>query len=87
MRTGLPRLVIEAGRRRSLQLPIDSLIALAALRELKRLSTELAVHIQREACPGQTHAGGPGRDGPGAGSRQCEALQLHPGSGCVPGGR
>lgn len=44
----LKRVVEEEGRRGS-ALPIDSLIALAALRGLKRLTTdELAVHIQRE---------------------------------------
>ena len=44
----LKRVVEEEGRRGS-TLPIDSLIALAALRGLKRLTTEeLAVHIQRE---------------------------------------
>jgi ATP-dependent DNA helicase RecG len=44
----LKRVVEEEGRRGS-ALPIDSLIALAALRGLKRLSTdELAIHIQRE---------------------------------------
>lgn len=41
--------VIEEENRRRAELPIDSLIALAALRDLKRLSTEeLALHIQRE---------------------------------------
>ena len=44
----LKRIVEEEGRRGG-QLPIDSLIALAALRGLKRLTTdELAIHIQRE---------------------------------------
>ncbi|OFA09081.1 hypothetical protein DUPY_01920 [Duganella phyllosphaerae] len=44
----LKRVVEEEGRRGS-ALPIDSLIALAALRGLKRLTTEeLAIHIQRE---------------------------------------
>lgn len=44
----LKRVVAEEGRRGS-ALPIDSLIALAALRDLKRLTTEeLAIHIQRE---------------------------------------
>jgi ATP-dependent DNA helicase RecG len=44
----LKRVIEEAGRRGS-PLPIGSLIALAALRRLKRLTTdELAVHIQRE---------------------------------------
>ena len=43
------KLVIDEERRLGRNLPIDSLIALAALRELKRLTTdELAVHIQRE---------------------------------------
>ena len=44
------KLVIEQERKQQgRELPIDTLIALAALRELKRLSTEeLAVHIQRE---------------------------------------
>ncbi len=45
------KLVIEQESKRGQELPIDSLIALAALRELKRLSTEeLATHIQREAA-------------------------------------
>lgn len=44
------RLVVEEERRRSSELPIDSLIALAALRELKRVSAdELAGRIQRDA--------------------------------------
>ena len=44
----LKRVVAEEGRRGT-ALPIDSLIALAALRELKRLTNEeLAVHIQRD---------------------------------------
>jgi len=44
------RLVVEEERRRSSELPIDSLIALAALRELKRVSAdELAERIQRDA--------------------------------------
>ncbi len=43
------RLVIEEEGRRGNPLPIDSLIALTALRELKRLNTEqLAAHIQRD---------------------------------------
>lgn len=43
------RLVIEEESRRGTALPIDSLITLAALRELKRLRTdELALHIQRD---------------------------------------
>lgn len=43
------KLVIDEERRRGRDLPIDSLIALAALRELKRLTTEeLAGHIQRD---------------------------------------
>lgn len=44
------KLVIEQERnQQGRELPIDTLIALAALRELKRLSTEeLAAHIQRE---------------------------------------
>lgn len=43
------RLVVEEERRRSSELPIDSLIALAALRELKRVSAEeLAGRIQRD---------------------------------------
>ncbi|WP_077001988.1 DNA glycosylase AlkZ-like family protein [Variovorax sp. KK3] len=43
------RLVVEEERRRGRDLPIDSLIALAALRELKRLSVEeLSRHIQRD---------------------------------------
>lgn len=41
--------VVEEEDRRGSSLPIDSLIALAALRGLKRLTTdELAIHIQRE---------------------------------------
>ncbi|MBU2289314.1 MAG: winged helix DNA-binding domain-containing protein, partial [Gammaproteobacteria bacterium] len=45
------RLVVEEERRRSGELPIDSLIALAALRELKRVTAEeLADRIQREAA-------------------------------------
>jgi ATP-dependent DNA helicase RecG len=45
------KLVIDQESKRGQELPIDSLIALAALRELKRLSTEeLATHIQREAA-------------------------------------
>jgi ATP-dependent DNA helicase RecG len=44
----LKRVVEEEGRRGSV-LPIDSLIALATLRGMKRLTTdELAIHIQRE---------------------------------------
>lgn len=44
------RLVVEEERRRQAELPIDSLIALAALRELKRLSADaLAERIQRDA--------------------------------------
>ncbi|CAD5366518.1 ATPase [Rubrivivax sp. A210] len=43
------KLVVAEEGRRGTALPIDSLIALAALRELKRLTTEeLARHIQRE---------------------------------------
>ncbi len=43
------RLVAEAERNRSGELPIDSLIALAALRELKRVTAEeLASRIQRD---------------------------------------
>lgn len=43
------RLVIEEEGRRGRDLPIDSLIALAALREAKRLTAEeLALHIQRD---------------------------------------
>jgi ATP-dependent DNA helicase RecG len=45
------RLVVEEERRRGSELPIDSLIALAALRELKRVSAdELAGRIQRDAA-------------------------------------
>lgn len=45
------RLVVEEERRRSAELPIDSLIALAAIRELKRVTAdELAVRIQRDAA-------------------------------------
>ena len=44
------RLVVEEERRRHAELPIDSLIALAALRELKRLIADaLAERIQRDA--------------------------------------
>jgi len=44
------RLVVEEEGRRGSALPIDSLIALAALREAKRLTAdELATHIQRDA--------------------------------------
>ena len=43
------KLVVDEEGRRGAALPIDSLIALAALRELKRLTTEeLALHIQRD---------------------------------------
>jgi len=43
------KLVVDQEAKQQRELPIDSLIALAALRELKRLSTEeLARHIQRE---------------------------------------
>ena len=43
------RLVVDEERRRSAELPIDSLIALGALRQLKRLSVEeLAERIQRD---------------------------------------
>lgn len=45
------RLVVEAERRRNAELPIDSLIALAAIRELKRVTAdELAARIQRNAA-------------------------------------
>ncbi|TCO82694.1 ATP-dependent DNA helicase RecG [Plasticicumulans lactativorans] len=45
------RLVVEEERRSNGELPIDSLIALAALRELKRVSAdELALRIQRDAA-------------------------------------
>jgi len=45
------RLVVEEERRRGAELPIDSLIALAALRELKRVTAdELAGRIQRDAA-------------------------------------
>lgn len=41
--------VVEEESRRGGELPIDSLIALATLRSMKRLTTdELAIHIQRE---------------------------------------
>lgn len=44
------RMVVDAERNRNAELPIDSLIALAALREFKRLSADaLAKHIQRDA--------------------------------------
>jgi ATP-dependent DNA helicase RecG len=43
------RMVVDAERNRNAELPIDSLIALAALREFKRLSADaLAKHIQRD---------------------------------------
>ncbi|WP_200919875.1 ATP-binding protein [Duganella sp. Leaf126] len=55
----LKRVVEEEGRRGS-ALPIDSLIPLAALRDLKRLTTEeLAIHIQREPAS-EAHPGGIG---------------------------
>src|SRR5690606_25061109 len=45
------RLVAEEARRRGAELPIDRLIALAALRELKRVTAdELAGRIQRDAA-------------------------------------
>jgi ATP-dependent DNA helicase RecG len=45
------RLVVEQERYRGSELPIDSLIALAALREFKRVTAdELASHIQRDAA-------------------------------------
>jgi ATP-dependent DNA helicase RecG len=45
------RLVAEEERKRTSELPIDSLIALAALRELKRVTAEeLAQRIQRDAA-------------------------------------
>jgi ATP-dependent DNA helicase RecG len=45
------KLVVEEETRRNGALPVDSLIALAALRELKRLTAdELAVRIQRDAA-------------------------------------
>ena len=45
------RMVVDAERNRNAELPIDSLIALAALREFKRLSADaLAKHIQRVAA-------------------------------------
>ena len=45
------RLVVEQERQRDAELPIDSLIALSALRELKRVSVdELATRIQRDAA-------------------------------------
>lgn len=45
------RLVVEEERRRGAELPIDSLIALAAVRELKRVTAEeLAGRIQRDAA-------------------------------------
>lgn len=45
------RLVVDAERKRGAELPIDSLIALAALREFKRVTAdELALRIQREAA-------------------------------------
>lgn len=45
------RMVVDAERNRNAELPIDSLIALASLREFKRLSADaLAKHIQRDAA-------------------------------------
>lgn len=45
------RMVVDAERQRSAELPIDSLIALAALREFKSLTAEgLAQHIQRDTA-------------------------------------
>jgi ATP-dependent DNA helicase RecG len=45
------RLVVDEERRRNAELPIDSLIALGALRQLKRMSAEeLAERIQRDAA-------------------------------------
>jgi ATP-dependent DNA helicase RecG len=45
------RLVVEEERRRTAELPIDSLIALAAIRALKRVTAdELAERIQRDAA-------------------------------------
>lgn len=45
------RLVVDEERRRSSEFPIDSLIALGALRQLKRMSAEeLAEHIQRDVA-------------------------------------
>lgn len=45
------RLVVDEERRRGAELPIDTLIALGALRGLKRLSAEeLAQHIQRDVA-------------------------------------
>lgn len=45
------RMVVDTERQRSAELPIDSLIALAALREFKRLTAEgLAQHIQRDTA-------------------------------------
>jgi len=44
------RLVVEEEHRRSGELPIDSLIALAAIREAKRMTVDgLACHIQRDS--------------------------------------
>lgn len=45
------RMVVDVERQRSAELPIDSLIALGALREFKRLTAEaLARYIQRDAA-------------------------------------
>lgn len=45
------RMVVDIERQRNAELPIDSLIALAALREFKRLSAEdLRKYIQRDAA-------------------------------------
>jgi len=48
---GFLKLVVEEENRRQRELPVDSLIALAALRELKRLNVEeLAHRIQRDVA-------------------------------------
>jgi len=48
---GFVKLVVEEENRRQRDLPVDSLIALAAVRELKRLTAdELAGRIQRDAA-------------------------------------
>ena len=69
------RLVAEEERRRTRELPIDSLIALAALRELKRVSAdELAERIQRDAL---TANGLEWEELPGEGAFYAPKLEWH----------
>lgn len=44
------RMVVDEERRRNAELPIDSLIALGALRELKRLTVEELAHRIQSGC-------------------------------------